>query len=115
MKPADDNETEIQRRIADARERRGKTYMGHSQIDLGDMVGGRYGILPKPSVTGTEPVPKMPEQPEGSPWAKDEFSWFPWRTPFVNIDYLVAHFILAITDCGSLLIADGVHCGPLRR
>jgi hypothetical protein len=63
-----DDVTEIQRRIAAARERRGQTYMGQV-TDL--EMGGRFAELPKATVTGTEPVPMVPQQPAGSPWKAD--------------------------------------------
>ena len=66
------DETEMLRPIRAAQERRGATYHGYASGDLDDMSGGRYGVLPKPSVTGVDPVVRVPQQPAGSPWAQDE-------------------------------------------
>src|SRR5262245_23883716 len=65
--PANQDEPEIMRRIREARERRGSTYMGQTQ-DLDDY-GGRYAKVSRTVVTGTPPTPLMPQQPPTSPWA----------------------------------------------
>src|SRR5262245_1734580 len=67
-----DDEPEIFRKIREARQRRSATYHGYASGDLDDLAGGRYGVLPKPTVIGATAVSSYPSQPAGSPWAKDE-------------------------------------------
>lgn len=64
-------ETEIERRIAEARERRGKTYLGQASGDLDDLGGGRFGVLRKATIIGGDRVAKYPQQPSRSPWANE--------------------------------------------
>jgi len=66
-----DDVSEIQRRIAAANERRGRTLHGYAQGSLDDTSGGRYGVLPKPSVIGATATIGYPQQPAGSPWKND--------------------------------------------
>jgi hypothetical protein len=72
MNNADDVSQAERRRIM-AEERRGRTYQGVAQAALDDERGGRYaaGSGSKSSVVGSSPV-SYPQQPAGSPWAKDE-------------------------------------------
>jgi hypothetical protein len=53
-----------------AEERRASTYHQQSQASIDDLSGGRFGAMPKATVTGTAPI-SYPRQPEGSPWASD--------------------------------------------
>jgi hypothetical protein len=55
------------------RVREATTYCSVAQAALDDERGGRYaaGSGSKASVVGTSPV-SYPQQPAGSPWAKDE-------------------------------------------
>jgi|SRR5262245_31450277 len=66
-----DDVTEIQRRIAAANERRGRTQHGYAQGSLDDTSGGRFAELPKPSVIGATATIGYPQQPAGSPWKDD--------------------------------------------
>ena len=55
-----------------AQQRRAATYHGWASGDLDDMSGGRYGVLPKPTVIGASASVSYPQMPENSPWAKDD-------------------------------------------
>jgi len=62
--------TEIERRIAAAKERRGQTYLGQSEGIDSDF-GGRFAKVRTTVITGTDPIPRYPQMPAGSPWARD--------------------------------------------
>ena len=55
-----------------AQQRRAATYHGWASGDLDDLAGGRYGVLRKPTVIGATASASYPQQPSGSPWARDE-------------------------------------------
>ena len=70
MNNADDIPQSERRRIM-AEERRLKTYMGHAQHTDDDLYGGRFKQVTTTNVIGSNPI-NYPQQPTGSPWAKDE-------------------------------------------
>jgi hypothetical protein len=67
--PADEL-PEIVRRIAEARQRRGSTYLGQSEgLDLD--LGGRFAKVTRTTVIGTDPIARYPAQPANSPWREE--------------------------------------------
>jgi hypothetical protein len=71
MNNEDDDQAERRRIMIE--ERRMRTYHGVAASSVDDERGGRYaaGSGSKARVIGTGPV-AYPQQPAGSPWAKDE-------------------------------------------
>ena len=67
---ADDISQGERRRIM-ADDRRARTYFGQAQHTDEDLYGGRFKQVTTTNVVGSGPI-SYPQQPTGSPWAKDE-------------------------------------------
>jgi hypothetical protein len=66
-----DEIAQAERRRIMIEERRMRTYYGHTQHTDEDIYGGRFAKANTTTVVGAGPV-SYPQQPAGSPWAKDE-------------------------------------------
>ena len=65
-----DEISQAEKRRILAEERRMRTYHGHA-MDADLEMGGRYSRVNTTKVVGSGPI-SYPQQPAGSPWAKDE-------------------------------------------
>ena len=70
MNPTDEiSQSEKRRIIKDNAKARGGTYFSHGQAAADTELGGRYGVINKPIVSGNEAATKYPRLPEGNPWS----------------------------------------------